>query len=248
MWRSMGSKILFIAALHGDEGFGVDALKEIEKKLDKERYKYDWVIGNPKAYGQNTRYTETDLNRIAPGNSASEIYEERRAAELVALSKDFDYVIDIHGTTAKSGVFVLVTNPSTANLMLAACMPLQNVVVWAADVSKKCGPVTQYAKCPAIEIECGPKDDKKIRNKISEVVENIIKTKSRSVSELMKNIVNQKYFYVTGSIENIDTTDMKEFEKTQVDGEEFYPLLINSYKIGSARKMKRIDFFGLLSY
>lgn len=39
--------LLFIAASHGDEGFSIPVLEKLEKNVPKEKYGYDWIIGNP---------------------------------------------------------------------------------------------------------------------------------------------------------------------------------------------------------
>lgn len=244
----MDKKILFITALHGNESLGVEIMKRIEDTLPPTENNYEWLIGNPEAYKQNVRFTQDDLNRVAPGSSNSNSYEERRAAELVELSKKYSFAIDIHGTSAKSGIFVLITNPTLENLVLAASLPIKNVVVWAANSSKEKGPVTQYLNCPAVEIECGPKTDPNIHIQLQEAITEIVKNKGKNLDYLFANIKKQQYFSVCGSIENIDTSRMKEFQETEVQGEKFYPLLINSYKQGSIRKIQRIDFFDLLSY
>jgi|GEM_PF-6355136 len=54
-------KILFIAATHGNERDGVKVMRQLEKELPKEKYGYDWIIGNEKAFLANTRFTNKIL-------------------------------------------------------------------------------------------------------------------------------------------------------------------------------------------
>lgn len=242
------SKILFISATHGNESFSIPVIRSLEKKYLRGKYGYDWIIGNPKALKRNIRFTEVDLNRSAPGNLKSALYEERRARQLVDLSKKYRFLIDIHGTDSGSGIFVLVTNPTLENLLLAASIPIKNVVIWAAKSSLAKGPLTQYVKCPAVEIECGPKSSKKISKWLETVVEDIIKKPSPDLREIIDNIPRQKYFIVYGKEENINTRQMQDFKKTKIKEEEFYPLLVDAYQKGSTRKMKKLNLFDLLSY
>ncbi|RJR30427.1 hypothetical protein C4564_00415 [Candidatus Microgenomates bacterium] len=242
----MGKIPLFITALHGDEGFGADAIKDIESKLPKDQYQ--WIIGNPEAYTKGVRYIEADLNRIAPGNINSKIYEERRAAELVNLSSSYSFIIDIHGTNANSGIFVLITNPTPQNVLLAAMLPIKNVVIWASKKSKVKGPLTQFTYCPAVEIECGPKLSNEVIQELKGVLLRIIIDNKHSTSELLQNSIQQKYYEVYGTATGINTKSLKEFEKVKIDDEEFYPLLINSYENGSVRKMRVVNFFNLLAH
>jgi hypothetical protein len=43
------SEILFISATHGNEGFSVDVMEEMQRTYDPAKYGYDWIIGNPLA-------------------------------------------------------------------------------------------------------------------------------------------------------------------------------------------------------
>lgn len=244
----MANKTLFITALHGDEGFGVEILQKIEKDYPREKYNYDWIIGNPEAYKQNVRFTKEDLNRVAPGNINSDIYEQKRAAEIIDLSKNYSCIVDIHGTNAKSGIFTLIPNPKIENLLLASMLPIKNNVIWAAKVSLEKGPVTQYTQCPAVEIECGPKTSPEIQADLEKIIAKILENSNSGLNSLNENTKDKVFYQVYGSIENADTSNMNEFEETEFNGEKFYPLLINSYKSGSARKMKKVDFFETLGY
>lgn len=243
----MNTKTLIITALHGDETFSSEVMDQIAQKYDPDTYNYQHVIGNPRAVESNTRFTEADLNRVAPGDLESTVYEERRAAELVAMSKDFDCVIDVHGTKAKSGIFILVTNPTIENFLVAAAIDVPNVVIWAAKSSRVKGPVTQYTQCPAIEIECGPKDSPEIAKKLQSILEEYF-AGSHDLSSLLSEARNKSYYIVEGMISGLDTSNLKEFEPFSYENETVYPLLINSYEQGSVRKMRKVDFFELMSY
>ena len=152
-------KILFIAAIHGNERDSVKVMQQLEKA--KEKYGYDWIIGNEKAFAANTRFTEQDLNRSAPGDINSPVYEVRRAAELIEYSKNFDVVIDLHGTKTDSGIVTIIPYPTEENIRLAKSAGLSRNVVWYSEKSKIAGPLAQHMPVPAIEFECGPKGTKK---------------------------------------------------------------------------------------
>ncbi len=132
--------------------------------------------------------------------------------------------------------------------MLASILPIQNNVIWAAKSSIENGPVTQFVDCPAVEIECGPKTSPEVQINLEKIIIKIIENQNSEVGSIKENLKNKKFYQVYGSVENTDTSHMKEFEETELEGEKFYPLLINSYKTGSTRKMKKINFFDLLSY
>lgn len=243
----MKKKVLFILATHGNESFSLPAFERLEKKYARDLYSYDWIIGNEKAIKKNVRYIDTDLNRSAPGDVTSQSYEERRAAEIIAKSKNYESIIDIHGTGSNSGIFILISNPTLENILLAASLPIKNVVVWASKKSNIKGPINQYTYCPALEIECGPKMDKEIVQQLEKIIKDFFDKKIIDLYSLIQNAKKQKYFFVYGLERNVDTTIMNEFEETTINGETFYPLLINAYEDGSVRKMKKLDLFDLLS-
>ena len=140
----MKKKILFLAATHGNEGFSIPILKKLASKYDLS--KFDWKISNPMALDKKKRFIEADLNRVAPGNKDSSKYEIRRAYELMQVFKKYDYIIDIHGTPAKTGIFTIVTNPKKENLILAALLPFQNIVSLESKGSKETRTINSVCK------------------------------------------------------------------------------------------------------
>lgn len=248
MTDSTPPKILFVAALHGNESFAVEVLKRLETELPEFKRRADWIVGNPKAHQQGERYLEADLNRIAPGDRNGEFYEERRAAELVKLSAGYKYLIDIHGTDARTGVFALIPNPTLESLLLAASLPVRNVVIWNSRKSLIGGPFVQYARCPAIEVECGPKDDSETPQVLEELLRQVVTEPRETLTSLLENLRNQEHYTVYGKSEGVDIDSTPEFKETTVDGETFYPLLINSYNQRSVRKMRKLNLPDLLAY
>ena len=241
-------KILIISALHGNETFSVNVLDSLTRKLATEKHNYKWIIGNPRAAKLHTRFTQSDLNRVAPGNKDSNTYEEKRAAELIEMSKKHSLILDIHGTDAKTGIFTLITNPTIENFLLSAVLPISKVVIWAAKISIKTGPVTQFTHCPAVEIECGPKSSPIVSKQLYSSLSKFIQNPNPGLVEILGNLKRQKHFVVFGKGENLDTSKLSEFKQVKFNNESFYPLLINSYQEGSVRKMKPMNLFDSLSY
>ena len=231
------SKLLFIGATHGNEGFGVEALTEIEATYDRATYNYDWIIGNPRALEADVRFTETDLNRSAPGNSNSPNYEERRAAEIVELSKDYDAVIDVHGTVADCGLVTIIPNPTADNLALAKTIPLARNVVWYAKESKVSGPITQHTFCPALEIECGPQKDPAIKEQLKTVIGKILLA---NIGRDFEPDVNQEYYEVYGSEQGAWNADYQDFQPVILGSETFYPFLSSQYEGITCYKMRKV--------
>lgn len=87
-------KILVLGGMHGNELLGVKLVESLQETPIKN---VDVCIANPRAVKQNTRYTETDLNRSF-GVQTTSSYEIDRAKELSELTKQYDVVLDFHNT------------------------------------------------------------------------------------------------------------------------------------------------------
>lgn len=91
-------KILLIAATHGNELLGIKLYERLLKQRSALLSDIDFVIGNPKAYAKNLRYTDKDLNRSYRANGTEyEVLRAREIKEHVQLT-DPDIVLDMHTT------------------------------------------------------------------------------------------------------------------------------------------------------
>lgn len=231
--------ILFIGATHGDEPIGVEVLKNIERKNNN----FDWIIGNKKALERGTRCFEEDLNRSAPGDTQGKTFEQRRAAEIIELSKNYKYTIDIHGTVKNTGIFIILNKLTKQNLQLASLFNIKNIVYWPAISPELQGPLTAYTSC-GLEIECGEKNDPKIKLELEQVIKDFLKNyKKRERGEWKEKLNSKKIFEVYESLDKksgVDPTSLQEFQATTINKEIFYPLLIGSYENKICYKMKKV--------
>lgn len=242
-------KILFITATHGDEGFSVEIMRQVSKIFPKQVYGYDWIIGNPKAYARNVRFLEKDLNRSAPGNSKSIYYEIKRAKEIIELSREYECVIDIHGTVSDLGIASIVTNPTIQNLYFASMLPIKKRVVWYSKSSLLSGPITRFAKCPAIELECGPKDSKIIWKRLTKTIGRILEEmQGGKIQKRIPCLKGSDEFYVVYGRLTDTTTKLIDFKKTKDGKESFYPFLSNQYSEIASYKMQKISINNLFLY
>lgn len=76
------------------------------------------IISHKAALEKNVRFIDEDLNRCFPGNAKT--FEGKLAKNILQQLKDFDLVLDIHTTTAKTKAFTIVTK----NKYLAQFSPL----------------------------------------------------------------------------------------------------------------------------
>ncbi|MDP3964886.1 MAG: succinylglutamate desuccinylase/aspartoacylase family protein [bacterium] len=240
-------EILLIAATHGNETIGAEVLRRVSQET--QNINYDWLIGNERAVKNNTRYVDTDLNRSAPGDKNSPAYEERRAAELVSASQNYRYVIDLHGTGAKTGIVTIVTNPTLENLLLAAALPVKNIVIWSSKRSAARGPITRFVPC-GVEIEAGPKNDPAVQQELYRVVYQIVSQGIRPTLNMMRE---KNIFQVYGRVEKEfispeEARQLKDFQKTSINGQILYPFIVGQYADYWCYALKRVELENVFQY
>lgn len=224
-----------IGATHGDEPIGVRALCALSAKTTG----FDWIIGNPPAYRQNTRAFEGDLNRSAPGNATSPRYAERRAAEILEKAKQYDWCIDLHGTTSYSGIFVILTKITPENLRLAARLNIPRIVYWPSITPELNGPLSECFPC-GLEIECGPKNTPVMEEKLTQILEQFMTERSETLTDDgARNRLARRELYEVVGVCTTPTESLEEFTRALIDGAEQYPLLINQYPDITCYTMRR---------
>lgn len=105
-----GPRLCLLSAIHGDETFSIDVVREIVEKTHVENLSGTIIavpVANPHSYESGTRNTPFDfsnLNRIFPGKSDGSL-SERIAHEISQqIIKNADYLIDLHGGPASLNV------------------------------------------------------------------------------------------------------------------------------------------------
>ncbi|PID33302.1 hypothetical protein CR969_01470 [Candidatus Saccharibacteria bacterium] len=116
-------KILIVGVQHGNEIFGAKVIDHCKQKYQS----VDGVIANPRAHKENVRFCETDMNRSYNAPSISS-YEEKRAAEVLELSKRYDFVIDIHTTTADMDFVPIIADYNHVVARALSFLPNEEVV------------------------------------------------------------------------------------------------------------------------
>lgn len=222
---------VFVGATHGNEKIGVEVLQQLQQNGMLQ--KNEWLIGNPLAFTQSKRYIQTDLNRAFPGNSNSQLYEERRAQEILEQVARFRYVVDIHGTDDNTGIFLIISNQTPENLALADRLDVTNVVIWPSSSNQITGPLNKFVKC-GVEIECGSQNSQEIRIELEQVLRKYCLGK---LSEKPK-----QYFEVYEKLKNYNGSQgIKSFQEVTIAGETFYPLLVDRYSGTKCYKMRKIN-------
>ncbi len=240
--KNMANKFLVITATHGDENLGVNVMKKLEKDLSPKMYNYDWIIGNPEAYKKGIRFIQADLNRVAPGSLKSKIYEERQAAEIMRRSSKYKFIVDVHSTVSNSGIVTIIPYPSLENLFLASFFNIKKNIIWYSKDSLKKGPLVQFANCPGIEIECGPKTSHKLQTELEDILKKFIKKiKSGSVIETVNAVKNKEFYSVYGKRLGNHDSSFRDFHPVNENNEVYFPFLSNQYSGIICYKTKKVS-------
>ncbi len=96
-----GPTSIILAGVHGDEKYGVEALKKTLSTLKIDAGRVFWGYGNPMALEAHQRFINADLNRMFKSeeelsDDIKKGYEYKRAQFLKAYFKQADALLDIH--------------------------------------------------------------------------------------------------------------------------------------------------------
>lgn len=135
----MIEKVVIVGGTHGNERTGIALLARYQQQpllIARPGLRSECLLANPRATEQNRRYLERDLNRCFSQadleNTELSLAEELRAQALQAelgpkQQPHFDYVFDLHTTTANMGVSLIMDDDSWLTRALAfyidAAMP-----------------------------------------------------------------------------------------------------------------------------
>lgn len=225
-----GPHFLFLGSVHGNETCGSLAIDTILEKITKKEIeitegKVTFIPRvNRKAFEENKRFIDVNLNRVIKDNTNPLLYEEKIAQELITEIKKVDYVVDLHSMTSKTVPMVFIDYPTQKNKKLAVSSDISHCVYgWQSLYSEKdrSADTIYYAnlhKITGITIECGQNDDiesfnvayKSIIKILSEYgcIQNkkIIQSKKKITKYLMKKIYlkNNEKDFLERNFKNFD--------------------------------------------
>ena len=126
------NKVAVVGGTHGNEFSGIYLLKKWQSdplQLARESFSVDTVFANPKAYGENKRYVDHDLNRQFGiddlANNELTSYEQTRAKAINQQigpkgKANSDFIIDLHNTTSNMGPSLILLQSDLFNRQLGA--------------------------------------------------------------------------------------------------------------------------------
>lgn len=147
-------EVAVVYCTHGDETAGK---KAVEKLLDSGfefRRAVKFVFANEKAYREGKRFIDTDLNRSFPGDTDSDSYEKRVAAEMMEELRGLK-VLDLHETGTSPSPFALFTWMDEETIDTVQSTGVDRAV--EISYTPGCG-INNYG---GVEVETGPKGTEK---------------------------------------------------------------------------------------
>lgn len=130
-------RVAIVFGVHGNEFTGTylgRRWRRIPSEISRPSFETSLFFGNPKAFEINRRFVDEDLNRSFLRNSLASLeersYEANRAKVLNAAlgpkgDSQFDFLVDLHTTTASGGTMLVLIDDCPFNLCLAAFLASQ---------------------------------------------------------------------------------------------------------------------------
>lgn len=154
--------IAVVGGIHGDEPSGVRAVRTVVESATDLQRPIKLVVANPPAVASHRRYLDADMNRVFPGDPASQDRERRLAAALLGSVSDCGVVLSLHSTHSYDDPIAFVPRSHPEIQALAARLPVPHVI----DPTP-CLEGTFATSAPALTIEAG-------RTRTEEATENAI--------------------------------------------------------------------------
>lgn len=176
-------KIGIVCCTHGDEAAGKKAVEKLLQKHLSFDKGVKFVFANEKAYKQEKRYVDADLNRSFPGDKDSDNYEERIAAEIMEELQNTEIVLDLHETTVEPSPFALYTWNTEEIFEALQKTNLDKAV--EISYTPGCG-INHYG---GIEVETGPKNTEKSNKMAYQILKqflinyNVLNKGKKSITE-----------------------------------------------------------------
>lgn len=131
------NKVAIVGGTHGNEFSGIYLLRkwrETPQLIQRDSFTVETVFANPKAFEENKRYLDCDMNRQFGNddliNPELANYEQSRAKAINAQlgpkgNAKTDFIIDLHNTTSNMGPSLILLQTDTFNRQLGAYVSAQ---------------------------------------------------------------------------------------------------------------------------
>jgi succinylglutamate desuccinylase len=223
-----------IGGIHGDEPCGKIAIEKFLNQDFEIQKPVKLVIANKKALEKGKRYTDTDLNRIFPGDQNSDLHEEKLAAEIMNELEGLK-ILDIHSTKSSSQVFAALSNLSDEKLELAKKAGAEKI---SHNSNEKINSIDEYIQ--AVTVECGFQGTEMARKQSYEVLKNFLaanqiidkkyKITEPEIFEIFETVEKPGYRFTAENFQKVEKGEVyaKKGEKELEADEPFYPVLMST--------------------
>lgn len=136
-----GPNVGIIACTHGNEPAGLSAINYLLSDLTLTCGKLYFIIGNPKAAEcyfdancndgkEQSRYIDCNLNRLPAIDELanSNVYEYKRAQELMPVLQRLDGVLDLHSTSSDAPPMLLCVDETSVKLVMDSLFPFPYII------------------------------------------------------------------------------------------------------------------------
>ena len=120
-------EVAVVGAIHGDEPCGARALRRLLAADPDVERPVRLIVANEPALDAGIRYLDVDLNRVFPGDSASDQHEERLAADLLAAVEGCT-TLAIHSTQSYPEPFAVIDSMDEVARATAPHLPVDAVI------------------------------------------------------------------------------------------------------------------------
>lgn len=137
-----GKHLVVLGAVHGNEKCGTVAIRRAIAEIDAGTLKLATgkvtflPICNPRAYAQNVRFVERNLNRYLVPKAKKIHYEDFLDEQLCAALTEADVLLDLHSYESAGGPFIFLGRSEAENEFAKSLGVSDFVYGWAEAFSK----------------------------------------------------------------------------------------------------------------
>lgn len=165
-----GTHLLILAAVHGNETAGTNAIKRLIKEIGagnivlKSGRLTVVPVCNPEAYKRDARQIDENLNRVMTEHKRPVTYEQKLANAIYPLIKQCDVMLDLHSTHCEEDVpFAFCDYPNENNGRLIKGLAVDYVLEGWPDIYDAQGEIKDFSteRCAhtcgksGTTVECG---------------------------------------------------------------------------------------------
>lgn len=165
-----GPRLTVLGAVHGNERCGAGAIGRLIADIDAgtlapKRGTLQLVpVTNPRAFEQNVRFVERNLNRYLYPKDEKRHYEDHLDPIVCDVLDRTDVLLDLHSYTSQGGPFIFLDPKDPKELAFGIALGVSDFVCGWSDAfgdgqgSKESQGTTEYARTRgalAVTLECG---------------------------------------------------------------------------------------------